>query len=164
MCFFTIHCNPSLANIAVRDLQSSQRNASVQSLLLAGNFLYLCNSSRVLTREIRAFLKKTQYLMNTLYVSIINDSMFSFHFKVFVDGRMLLGKLGLKHTQNNTFSRDNECRLFYIIHSIFRKHVNLSKILTATWPKWLQERVHNRNMHRYNSQNKHYFRPPRIPC
>ena len=38
MCFFfTIHCNPYLA---VRDLQSSQRNASVQSLLLAGNFLY----------------------------------------------------------------------------------------------------------------------------
>ena len=31
---------PSLAYIAVRDLQSSQRNASVQSLLLAGNFLY----------------------------------------------------------------------------------------------------------------------------
>ena len=38
--FFTIHCNPSLAYIAVRDLRSSQRNASVQSLLLAGNFLY----------------------------------------------------------------------------------------------------------------------------
>ena len=38
---FTIHCNPSLAYIAVRDLQSSQRNASVQSsLLLAGNLLY----------------------------------------------------------------------------------------------------------------------------
>ena len=29
--FFTIHCNPSLASIAVRDLQSSQRNARVQS-------------------------------------------------------------------------------------------------------------------------------------
>ena len=40
LCSFTIHCNPSLAYIAVRDLQSSQRNASVQSLLLAGNFLY----------------------------------------------------------------------------------------------------------------------------
>ena len=37
--FFSIHCNHSLAYIAVRDLQSSQRNASVQSLLLAGNFL-----------------------------------------------------------------------------------------------------------------------------
>ena len=38
--FFTNHCNPSLAYIAVRDRQSSQRNASVQSILLAGNFLY----------------------------------------------------------------------------------------------------------------------------
>ena len=40
MCFFTIHCNLSLAYIAVRDFQSSQLNASVQSLLLAGKFLY----------------------------------------------------------------------------------------------------------------------------
>ena len=40
LCFFTIHCNPSLAYIAVRDLQCSQRNVSVQSLLLAGNFLH----------------------------------------------------------------------------------------------------------------------------
>ena len=38
--FFTMHCNPSLGNIAVRDLPCSQRSASVQSLLLAGNFLY----------------------------------------------------------------------------------------------------------------------------
>ena len=38
--FFTIHCNPQLAFITVREFQSSQRNASVQSLLLAGNFLY----------------------------------------------------------------------------------------------------------------------------
>ena len=36
--FFTIHCDPSLAYIAVRDLQSFQRNSSVQSLLLAGIF------------------------------------------------------------------------------------------------------------------------------
>jgi len=35
LCFFTIHCNPSLAYIATRDLQRSQRNVSVQSLLLA---------------------------------------------------------------------------------------------------------------------------------
>ena len=48
--FFHIHCNPSLAHIAVRDYQSSQRNASVQSLLLAGNFFYTANNSRVLTR------------------------------------------------------------------------------------------------------------------
>ena len=40
LCFFTIDCNPSLAYIAVRALQSSQRNVSVQSLLLAANFLY----------------------------------------------------------------------------------------------------------------------------
>ena len=33
MCFFTIHCNPTLAYIPVRDLQSSQRDGSVQSLL-----------------------------------------------------------------------------------------------------------------------------------
>ena len=39
LCFFPIYCNPSLAYIAVRDLQSSQRNASVQSLLLPGIFL-----------------------------------------------------------------------------------------------------------------------------
>ena len=50
LCFFTIHCNPSLAYIALRDLQSSRRNASVQSLLLAGNFLYN-HSSRLLARE-----------------------------------------------------------------------------------------------------------------
>ena len=37
LCFF--HCNPSLAYIAVKDLQSSQRNASVQLLQLAGIFL-----------------------------------------------------------------------------------------------------------------------------
>ena len=36
--FFTIHWNPSLAYITVRYLQSSQRNASEQSLLLAGIF------------------------------------------------------------------------------------------------------------------------------
>ena len=33
LCFFKILCNHSLAFIAVKDLQSSQRNASVQSLL-----------------------------------------------------------------------------------------------------------------------------------
>ena len=48
LCFFTIPCNPSLA---VRDLQSSQRNASVQSLLLAGNFFCSTNSSLLLARE-----------------------------------------------------------------------------------------------------------------
>ena len=76
-CFFTIHCNPSLAYIAVSDLQNSQRNASVQSLLLAVNFLY--NQSQPIVQpngqpsagegkvaNFREFLEKTQYLMNTL--------------------------------------------------------------------------------------------------
>ena len=36
---FEIHCNPSLAYIAVRDLQNSQPNVSVQSILLAGFFV-----------------------------------------------------------------------------------------------------------------------------
>ena len=40
LCFFTIHCYPYLAYNSVRDLQSSQHIASVQPLLLAGNFLY----------------------------------------------------------------------------------------------------------------------------
>ena len=70
LCFFTIHCNPCLAYIAVRDHQSSQRNESVQSLLLAGSFC-TTNSSRVLARERWQTLqnsreKNTQYLMNTL--------------------------------------------------------------------------------------------------
>ena len=39
-CVFFHNSLQPLAYIAVTDLQSSQRNASVQSLLLAGNFLY----------------------------------------------------------------------------------------------------------------------------
>ena len=55
-----------------RDLQSSQqRNAGVQSLLLAGNFLCTNKSSRVLARErwqtLENSWEKTQYIMNTLY-------------------------------------------------------------------------------------------------
>ena len=65
--FFRIHCNPLLANIAVRDLQSSQRNANVQSLLLAGNFC-TTNCSRMLMRKrwqlSRTLGKKPQYLIN----------------------------------------------------------------------------------------------------
>ena len=62
----------SLAYIAVRDLLSSQRNVSVQSLLLASNF-FTTNSSRVLAREMRwqtfeNSWKKIQYIMNTLYL------------------------------------------------------------------------------------------------
>ena len=40
LCFFHNSLHPSPAYIAVSDLQSSHRNASVQSLLLAGSFLY----------------------------------------------------------------------------------------------------------------------------
>ena len=31
LCFFTIHCNPSLAYIAVIDLLGSQRNEGIQN-------------------------------------------------------------------------------------------------------------------------------------
>ena len=47
LCFFTIHCNHSFAYIGVRDLQSSQHNASVKSLLLAGIF---CTTNSKLSR------------------------------------------------------------------------------------------------------------------
>ena len=71
LCFFAVHCNPSLAYIiAVRYLQSTHRSASVQSLLLAG--LCTTNSSRVLARErwqsFENSWEKTQYLMNTPYL------------------------------------------------------------------------------------------------
>ena len=63
--FFTIHCNPSLAYIVVRDLQSAQRNASVQSLLLAGNFWY--NQSQPSAGEGKvANFRKLLDIMNTL--------------------------------------------------------------------------------------------------
>ena len=55
LCFFTFHCNPSLAYIAVRDLQSSQRNVSVQSLLLAGHF---CTTN---SRQFTLFTKLFDY-------------------------------------------------------------------------------------------------------
>ena len=70
MGFFTILCNPSLAYIDVRDLQSSQRNASVHSLVLAGNFLVqpiAAECWRGKVANFRGFLEKKQYLMNTLY-------------------------------------------------------------------------------------------------
>ena len=70
LCFFTIHCNPSLAYIAVRDLQSSQRNASVQSLLLAVNFFLQPIAAECWRgrggKLSRILGIKTQYLMNTL--------------------------------------------------------------------------------------------------
>ena len=48
--FFTIHCNTSLASISVRDLQSSQRNASVQSLLVA-NFREFLKKNTIFTEH-----------------------------------------------------------------------------------------------------------------
>ena len=57
--FSSVHCDPSLAYLAVRDLQSSKRNGSVQSPLLAGNFC-TTNSNRVLARE---------RWLNTLYMT-----------------------------------------------------------------------------------------------
>ena len=53
------------------DLQSSQRNASVQSLLLADYSLYnqwQPSADEGDVANFREFLDKTQYLMNTLYL------------------------------------------------------------------------------------------------
>ena len=61
LCFFTIYCNLSLAYIAVREFQSSQRNVRVQSLLLAGNILYNQQQSSSGEGEVanfREFLEK----------------------------------------------------------------------------------------------------------
>ena len=80
------HCIPSLANIALRDLQSSQRNASVQSLLLAGNFY---NQQQPSAGEgevanFREFLGMTQYLMNTLYFALHNEANFERREQAFI--------------------------------------------------------------------------------
>ena len=74
LCFFTHHCNPSLAYIAVRDIQSSLRNASVQSLPLAGNFLYNQKQPSTGEGEVANFLElleKTQYLINAFHTYTI---------------------------------------------------------------------------------------------
>ena len=63
LCFFTIQCNPSLAYIAVKDLQNSQRNASVQSLLWAGT----TNSSRVQARERKKKLSRILFFTQLLF-------------------------------------------------------------------------------------------------
>ena len=58
LCFFTIYCNASLAYIAVRPLQSSQRNASVKSLLL----VIFCTTNSAGEGEVanfREFLEKS---------------------------------------------------------------------------------------------------------
>ena len=71
LCFFTINCNPSLAYNALRDLQSCQRNASVQSLLLTVNFFVqpiAAECWRGRGGKLKRILgKQTQYLMNNLY-------------------------------------------------------------------------------------------------
>ena len=58
----TIHCNPipPLTYIAVRYLQSSQRNANIQSILLVV----------LATERWQFFVKKTQYFINTLYLPL----------------------------------------------------------------------------------------------
>ena len=57
--FSTIHCNPSY--IAVIDLQSSQRNASVQSLILPGNFYLQPIAAECLRGRVGKLLEKIQY-------------------------------------------------------------------------------------------------------
>ena len=73
LCFFlTIHCNPSLAYIAIRDLQSSQRNASVQSLHWLVIFVQPIAAEfwRGRGGKLSRILGKTQYLMNTVYIAL----------------------------------------------------------------------------------------------
>ena len=70
MCFFTIHCNPSFAYIALRDLQSSQRNASVQSLLLAGNILYNQYQPSAGEGEVTNF---REYLEKITILNVLNE-------------------------------------------------------------------------------------------
>ena len=72
LCFFTIHCNPSLAYIAVRDLLQALNAMRVYSHSYWLVIFCTANSSRVLAREMWQTFenswKKTQYLMNTLYI------------------------------------------------------------------------------------------------
>ena len=65
--FFTIHCNSSLAYIAVRDLQSSQRSASVQSLLFTGNFLYNQKQPSAVEGEVANFQLFRILKKNTIF-------------------------------------------------------------------------------------------------
>ena len=69
--FFTIHCNPSLAYISVRDRQSSQSNTSVQSRILGGIFFVQQIAAKCWLGKggkLSRILGKKQYSMNTLYV------------------------------------------------------------------------------------------------
>ena len=75
--FFTIHCNPSLTYIAVRDLQGSLNAMRVYSHSYWLVLFCTTNSSQVLARErwqtFENSWKKTQFLMNTLYVALLTN-------------------------------------------------------------------------------------------
>ena len=70
LCFLSIHCNPSLAYIDVRDLQSSQRNGVHSHSYWLFNFLYQQQPSAGDGDMWQTFENswKTHYLMNTLYI------------------------------------------------------------------------------------------------
>ena len=111
MCFFTIHCNPSFANIALRDLQSSQRIASVQHSYWLVIFC-TTNSSRVLARErwqtFENSLKKNTifdehpvgYAMYSLCISPLKKAKYfnfnSYHSNRFKKRRWCLSKVHAK--------------------------------------------------------------------
>ena len=68
--FSQFTATPSLAYIAVRDLQSSQRNVSEQSTPIGWQFFVQPIAAGAGEGEVanfQEFFKKTQYLMNTLY-------------------------------------------------------------------------------------------------
>ena len=93
MCFFTIHCNPSLPYIAVRDLQ---RNASVKSLLLV--FFCTTNSSRVLAREMWQTFENS-WKKNTIFNEhpvLVDRCRKSFFFKVSIAPHKIF--LPMKHS------------------------------------------------------------------
>ena len=70
LCLFTIHCNPSLAHIAVRDFQSSSamrvHTHSYWLVIFVQPIAAECRWGRG-GKLPRILGKKTQYLMNTLY-------------------------------------------------------------------------------------------------
>merc|ERR1711860_43320 len=72
--FFTIHCNPSLAYIAVYETFKALNATRVYSRSYWLVIFCTTNSSRVLARErwqtFENSWKKKQYLMNTLYFMI----------------------------------------------------------------------------------------------
>ena len=73
LCFFTIHCNPSLAYITEKTFKALNAMRVYSHSYWLVNFCKT-NSSRVLAKErLQTFensWKKTQYLNNTLYISL----------------------------------------------------------------------------------------------